>query len=188
MDISKELLDQCHQKNRKAQYELYRTCFPLLMSVCSRYHRNDLDSRAVLNEGFLKIISNLDKYGPQVPFKYWIRKIMINTIIDHFRKEKHYKDNITLAEHSHLILVSEEEISTEEHYDAEELLDMIRKLPPVTCKVFNLFAIDGYSHFEVSQLLGMSEGTSKWHVATARKKLYAMLKSAHRLPAKIKSQ
>lgn len=188
MDINSHILEQCRRNNRKAQYELYRECYPLLMSICSRYHRNDLDSRSVLNEGFLKIISNLDKYGPQVPFKYWIRKIMINTIIDHFRKEKQYNDHITHAETSHLILVSEAEIAIEESYDTEELLNMIRKLPTVTCKVFNLFAIDGYSHFEVSQLLGISEGTSKWHVATARKKLHAMLKSAHRLPANLKSQ
>ncbi|MBK6485235.1 MAG: sigma-70 family RNA polymerase sigma factor [Chitinophagaceae bacterium] len=141
MDINSHILEQCRRNNRKAQYELYRECYPLLMSICSRYHRNDLDSRSVLNEGFLKIISNLDKYGPQVPFKYWIRKIMINTIIDHFRKEKQYNDHITHAETSHLILVSEAEIAIEENYDAEELLNMIRKLPTVTCKVFNLLPL-----------------------------------------------
>lgn len=188
MEISKSLLEECAKKNRKAQYEIYRECFPLLMGICSRYYQNDIDSRAVLNEGFLKIISNLEKYSPEVPFKFWIRKIMINTIIDQFRRARHYHDMIIHAEQTQLLVVGESTPALQEEYDAEELLAMIRQLPPVTCKVFNLFAIDGYSHHEISELLGISTGTSKWHVATARKKLGMMLNLTNRTTVKLKSQ
>lgn len=188
MEVTEEILNGCRENDRKAQYELYRACYPVLMSICSRYHQNELDSRAVLNEGFLKIVLNLGKYSEEVPFNFWIRRIMINTIIDHFRKEKQYNEKVLHAEHSHLMVVSGQDVSLRDSYDAEALLAMVRRLPPMTGRVFNMFAIDGYSHFEVARLLGISEGTSKWHVAEARKKLGAMLKEENRFTVKLKSQ
>lgn len=186
MEVTEEILNGCRENDRKAQYELYRACYPVLMSICSRYHQNELDSRAVLNEGFLKIVLNLGKYSAEIPFNFWIRRIMINTIIDHFRKEKQYNEKVLHAEHSHLMVVSGQDVSLRDSYDAEALLAMVRRLPPMTGRVFNMFAIDGYSHFEVARLLGISEGTSKWHVAEARKKLSAMLKEENRFTVKLK--
>lgn len=188
MEVTEAILKGCRENDRKAQYELYRACYPMLMSICSRYHQNELDSRAILNEGFLKIVLNLGKYSPEVPFNFWIRRIMINTIIDHFRKEKQYHENMVHAEHSHLQVVSGQDVSLRDSYDAEALLAMVRRLPPVTGRVFNMFAIDGYSHFEVAKLLGIAEGTSKWHVAEARKKLSIMLKEENRFTVKSKTQ
>ena len=175
MEITTELLQRCRKNNRRAQYELYRECFPVLMGVCNRYYENEIDSRAMVNEGYLKIMMNIEKYSPQVPFKGWIRRIMINAIIDQFRKEKEYRRLTDHEEINKLQVVSPVDVSLQDQYDAEELLDMIRKLPPMTNRVFNMFAIDGYSHFEVAQLLGISEGTSKWHVSNARKLLGNML-------------
>jgi RNA polymerase sigma factor (sigma-70 family) len=187
MEITTELLNRCRKNNRKAQYELYRECFPVLMSICSRYHENEIDSRAMVNEGFLKIILNLEKYSSQIPFKIWIRRIMINTIIDQFRKDKKYREQTEQSEAPHLQVVVPTDVSLRDHYDAEELLLMIYKLPPMTNRVFNMFAIDGYSHFEIAQLLNISEGTSKWHVSTARKLLSDMLKKENQLSIKIKN-
>ncbi|MGB3075523.1 MAG: sigma-70 family RNA polymerase sigma factor [Chitinophagales bacterium] len=188
MEINEDILKRCGKNDRKAQYELYRVCYPLLMSICSRYHQNEIDSRAVLNEGFLKIILNLSKYSTQVPFNFWIRRIMLNTIIDHFRKEKNYITNTAHAEHADLQVVGGQDVTLRDNYDAEALLDLVRRLPKASGTVFNMFAIDGYSHFEISKLLGISEGTSKWHTSEARKKLSAMLKEEERFTLKLKSQ
>jgi RNA polymerase sigma-70 factor (ECF subfamily) len=187
MEITTELLTQCRKNNRKAQYELYRQCFPVLMGICSRYHENEIDSRAEVNEGFLKIILNLEKYSSQIRFKVWIRRIMINAIIDQFRKDKKYREQVEHTEAPHLHVVAPADVTLRDHYDAEELLTMIRKLPPMTNRVFNMFAIDGYSHFEVAQLLNISEGTSKWHVSTARKLLSDMLKKEKQVSIKLKN-
>jgi len=187
MEITTELLNRCRKNNRRAQYELYRECFPVLMSICSRYTENEIDGRAMVNEGFLKIILNLDKYSAQIPFKVWVRRVMINTIIDQFRREKKYREHTEHVETQYLQIVSPVDAVLQHQYDAEELLLMIRKLPPMTNRVFNMFAIDGYSHFEIAQLLKISQGTSKWHVATARKLLSEMLKKENQFSIKMKN-
>ena len=88
MNIDTTLLQACRKNDRKAQSQLYKSCFGLLMSVCIRYKNDEAEARAVLNQGFLKILTNLDKYDSKIPFEAWIRRIMINTIIDEFRKIK----------------------------------------------------------------------------------------------------
>ncbi|MFT4759983.1 MAG: RNA polymerase sigma factor (sigma-70 family) [Paraglaciecola sp.] len=173
----KKLLQDCKAGKRKAQYQLYRECFPYLMGVCYRYQKNEVDAAAILNAGFLKILTNLDKYRPEVPFEAWSKRIVINTIIDEFRKNRKvrelidYKDFSETDSFEELINFNE----AAEQFEAEELESLIKKLPPVSQKVFNLYAIDGYKHKEISALLAISEGTSKWHLSFARKKLQEML-------------
>lgn len=160
---------------RKAHYELYKITFPILMSICLRYERNREDAESNLNLGFLKIVQNLEKYSVDVPFEAWIRKVMINTIIDEYRKNR--KGDI--IEYQDL-----EEMRTKGGidfnaadlaFDVEELEMMLRQLPVVSQKVFNLYIIDGYNHKEIGELLGMSDGTSKWHLSFARQKLRMMI-------------
>jgi RNA polymerase sigma-70 factor (ECF subfamily) len=115
------------------------------------------------------VLTNIESYKPSVPFTAWIRRIAINTAIDDFRKNS-----------KHNLIEYSDEISTNENYTindydleirAEELNNMILKLPKATKLVFNLFAIDGYSHKEIAEQLEISTNTSKWHVKEARKKL-----------------
>jgi RNA polymerase sigma-70 factor (ECF subfamily) len=115
------------------------------------------------------VLTNIESYNPSVPFTAWIRRIAINTAIDDFRKNS-----------KHNLIEYSDEISTNENYTindydleirAEELNNMILKLPKATKLVFNLFAIDGYSHKEIAEQLEISTNTSKWHVKEARKKL-----------------
>jgi len=147
------------------------------MGVSMRYHKQKDDAAAMVNQGFLKIVNNLEKYDSEIPFEYWIKRIMINTLIDDFRKNKKFKE---LIEHHDFTdrnafqdLVNYNE--ADEQFEAEELRQMIQLLPNVSQKVFNLFAIDGYSHREIAERMGISEGTSKWHVSFARKKLQEMI-------------
>lgn len=131
----------------------------------------------MVNEGFLKIVNNLPGYSADTPFEAWIRRIMINTLIDDFRKNrKVYEliENQDFTDHTnHEGLV---DFNTADlQFDADQLEAMVRSLPPMSQKVFNLFAIDGYGHLEIGELLGISEGTSKWHLSFARQRLRELL-------------
>lgn len=168
---------RCKKQDRRAQQELYRYCYSQLMSVCSRYEKNEEDARFILNLGFMKIIDHIDKYTEDVPFVAWIRRIMINTVIDEFRKNKKRKETIVLDDgetNTYEKLRYDTNLAAEQ-FEAEELEGYIRRLPEDTRKVFNMFAIDGYSHKEISDMLQMSIGTSKWHVSRARKMVIAMI-------------
>ena len=147
-----------------------------LHAVCRRYLKDDDEISQLLNTGFLKIVNGLKGYKNKIPFEAWIKRIMINTVIDHHRKNKKYKEIILYAENipehksSHLNINQADQM-----FDAEQLMSLIKRLPAMTGRVFNMAAIDGYSHREISGMLGISEGTSKWHLSNARKMLQEMM-------------
>ncbi len=180
MEISQQLLKDCQNGDRRAQFQLYKSCFNVLMGVCMRYKKDESESASVLNQGFLKILTNLDKYDPKVPFEAWIRRIMINTVIDEFRKNRKVRELIEhtdFTEHNAITTQVDYNLA-DQKFDAERLEALIKQLPPVSQKVFNLYAIDGYSHKEIGEMLGISDGTSKWHLSSARKKLQEMIQQA----------
>lgn len=176
MNIQPELIASCIKGERKAEYELYKLCYSYLVSICIRYTRNQDRAKEVLNMGFFKILKNLKKYDQNVPFKPWIRTIMINTLINEYKKEKIHTENIQYVEtyfdndqHADINLA----ISRS---DADQIYSFIASLPPATQQVFNLYYVDGYRHKEIADMLSISEGTSKWHLNSAREKLKEMLK------------
>lgn len=173
MEIGEELIKNVIAGDRKSQLELYRQCFSVLMSSAYRYHNNEDDAAAVVNAAFMKILTKLDTYNDKAPFKAWIKRIITNEIIDEFRKNKKRKELIVSARDDY----PEETTHAEIDYDieAEYLNDMLKELPKGTRVVFNLFAIDGYSHKEIAEELGIKAETSKWHVKEARKKLKLLL-------------
>lgn len=179
MTVTPELLEAARQGERKAQYHLYRQCYPVLLSVCLRYRRDESEAAAAMNEGFLKILQNLHRYDPQAPFIAWIRRVQINTLIDLFRREAKWRD--TMVQSDKL----EQEYNgggvewneADRRFDAQQLEVLLQRLPPVSRQVFNLFALDGFSHAEISQMLNISEGTSKWHVSFARSQLRGWIKA-----------
>jgi len=179
MQVDPELLARCRKNDRKAHNELYRHCFGFLMAICLRYSSNRDDAEALLNQAFLKIITNLDKFRAEVPFGSWVSRITVNTIIDEFRRDKKRREHLTSVDFQeskggHPINFNE----AAQHLDAEELEKMIQQLPDMSRKVFNLYAIDGYTHKEIGEMLNISDGTSKWHVSFARKSLQEMIKGA----------
>jgi RNA polymerase sigma factor (sigma-70 family) len=172
MGITPELLIQAATGNKQAQYSLYKLSYSLLMSICHRYAPNFDDAMALLNLGFLKILLHAEKRKTNVPIEYWMRRIMINTAIDEFRKNKHYREQTELHDFTdhQQVMADNNEVSNEfnRQIESEVLQNMLHQLPDVTAKVFNLFAIDGYTHKEIADMLQISEGTSKWHVNNAR--------------------
>ena|SRR5687767_4863997 len=175
MDIQPELITACLKGERKAEYELYKSCFSYLMSICIRYTRNEDKAKEVLNIGFHRILMNLSKYKREAPFKPWARKVIINTLINEFKKEKVHHENIqyveTYYDNSDYSAMNE----AVNKIDASQIYAFIEKLPPASQQVFNLYFIDGYKHREIAEMLGITEGTSKWHLNHAREKLKVML-------------
>lgn len=176
MEIQQKLISDCINRDRRAEYELYKLTFSYLMSICIRYTKNEDRAKEVLNIGFLRIVTNLDKYKPEVPFKAWIRRVMINTLINEFKKEKIHYDNVHYVEDYYETdkYASINDAITK--IDVEQIYSFIAKLPPASQQVFNLYFVDGYKHKEIAEMLEISEGTSKWHLNSAREKLKDLLK------------
>lgn len=177
MNVEKELIRKCMKKQRKAQLELYRACYPSLMKICLRYKNNKHDAAAMVNEGMLKILEKLDTYREQVPFEAWVHRVMINTLIDDYRKYRNKKEVLRSVEPNDLqkYEMGYSQNHSALHLDAEGIRKLINLLPGDRKEIFNLFAIDGYSHQEISDMLGVNVNTCRWHVAEARKYLQSRI-------------
>ncbi len=175
--IEEALISACIGKERKAQFQLFKQSYSFLMGICYRYVRNREDAEELVNMGFLKILTNLEKYRKEVPFTLWMRRIMINTIIDEYRKNKKEKEMFKSIDFNEYH--DEYDAKSVNDYmskmDVEQIHSLILTLPPMSQRVFNLFVIDGYGHKEIGAMLDISEGTSKWHLNSARTKLKEML-------------
>ena len=144
-----------------------------MVSLCLRYTKNEVDAVEALNNGFLKVFNNIQRYDPGKASLYtWIRTIVINSCLD-FLKVKAKHEQYYEIESAQDVQIDAEAINKME---VTRLLQMIRQLPPATQAVFNLYIIDGYNHKEIGQMLKISEGTSKWHLSEARKSLQQMIK------------
>ncbi len=185
MEISNEILEGCIANKRKSQFLLYKQCYSILLSICLRYEKNKQDAEFLLNQGFMKIITKLSTFKGDRPFEAWIRRIMINTIIDVYRKNSKEKSIIQFKDiqNDGTENIWVEYNAADLEFEAEELLGFIDKLPTESKKVFVLFAIDGYSHKEIAEMLDISDGTSKWHVSFARKKLRELIAKSIELEA-----
>lgn len=167
-----ELLAGCIAGNRKAQEKLYRSFYGSMMNLCLRYTKNDQDAMEALNTGFYKVFKNIQRYDPHQGSLYtWIRTIVINSCIDIIGVKGKYIKPVELTASTEA--AAEPEIIT--RLMAAHVLKLVRKLPAATQAVFNLFIMEGYSHREIATLLKISEGTSKWHVNDARRRLQIMI-------------
>lgn len=172
MIIDAEILSRCLKNDQRVIKQLYEHCFRKLMPLCVRYHTNNEDARSSLNIAFVKIIDNLEKLDlEQINFDAWSRRIMSNTLIDEYRKRKKHEEHYLKKETERELDTNAENAKNDgvESLNYEFLLKLIQLLPESTRIVFNLFAIDGYSHTEIVEQLNIPLGTSKWHVSNARK-------------------
>jgi RNA polymerase sigma-70 factor (ECF subfamily) len=171
-------VEACGLNKRDSQKVLYNSFYGYAMAICDRYTSNQEDSVEILNDGFLKIFREIHHYQPAYTdvvssFKGWLRKIMVYTAIDHFRKNQKHKvvtelDSVVYQLES----VNEDAIDKLSH---EEIIRAIQELSPGYRTVFNLFIIDGLSHEEISNKLGISTGTSKSNLSKARRQLQKIL-------------
>lgn len=168
-----EVIRQCLSHDRKAQQKLFSTCYSLAMNVSRRYASNLEEAKSLVNEGMLKVFQQLHTYNPEFSFGGWVRRVMVNTAIDHFRKVKAYEQRFQDIDGRELTDAYQTNVIDE--LSAEELLGLVQQLPPAYRMVFSLYAVEEYTHKEIAEKLGISEGTSKSNYAKARAKLQQAL-------------
>lgn len=169
-----DLINGCIRNDRRAQELLYKQFYNAMATVCMRYTQNEHDAVEVLNNGFMKVFKNMHQFDKEKAGLYtWIRKIMINTSIDFIRQNQKHLNKVEIGRATEPFTGSE----ALQKLDAEELLALIRKLPPSTQLVFNLYVVEGYTHKEIGVKMGISEGTSKWHLSEARRLLQKSIKT-----------
>ena len=171
MDYLK-LVKDCLRQNAVAQKELYQHFAPSMLGVCYRYTKSMADAEDVLQEGFIKVFRNLNQYKGNGELGGWIRRIMVTTAINYLKKNERYQTELVFeAESLHAITDYNPEIRIE----TKALAELIRQLPPGYQTIFNLHAVEGYSHVEIGKLLGINEGTSRSQYARARGLLMAWI-------------
>ena len=168
-----ELRRGCIAGRRDHQELLYRYFSPKMFAISLRYANDYHSAEDILQEGFIKVFNNIDRFRGDGSFEGWMKRIFINTAIEYYRKSNNHNG------HAELDKVSSQYISEKalENLAKEDLLRLIQKLSPGYRTVFNLYVIEGYAHKEIAQMLKISEGTSKSQLARARGLLKKMLKS-----------
>jgi RNA polymerase sigma-70 factor (ECF subfamily) len=173
-----DIIEGCIRGDRKSQQKLYETFYGKMFGVCLRYTKDKDDALDVLQDGFLKVFNNLQLFGNTGSLEGWIRKIMVNTAIDFYRKNK---KSLTYAD-SDYVEQNAEDIQEDETNDDEylnisphEIMEAVQTLTPAYRTVFNMYVVDGYTHKEIAEQLGINEGTSKSNFSKAKINLKKVL-------------
>ncbi len=176
MNLSEnEIVAGCVRNDRKCQEILYRRHFPAMIQMCLRYTNGDKErALEILNDGFLRIFKKIDSFEFKGSLEGWIRRLVFHAISDYFKQNQKYLDNIVFSE----VLPEPKSVQNMQNTEGglsnlyyDDLVRNIEILPPATREVFRLYALEGFSHAEISAQLHISVGTSKWHLSTAREQL-----------------
>ena len=168
------LVQGCIRNDRRIQEALYRQYCSAMLVLCKSYTKNDEDAVEVLQDGFLKVFQQINRFDSDKSSLYtWMRTIMIRTAIDFLRK-RNKKQAVVEWKEAHDPQIDAEAL---QQMSGQEILFLLQNLPATTRMVFNLYVTEGYNHKEIGQLLVISEGTSKWHLSEARKYLSNSLKA-----------
>ncbi|MEO7923028.1 MAG: RNA polymerase sigma factor [Chitinophagaceae bacterium] len=179
-------VEACALNNRGSQKILYNSFYGYAMAICDRYASKQEDAVEILNDGFLKIFKEIHHYRPAYAdvvssFKGWLRKIMVYTAIDHFRKNQKHQMVTQLDNVVYQVATMHQDAIDKLSYD--EIIRAVQELSPAYRAVFNLFIIEGLSHDEIAGHLGISNGTSKSNLSKARKQLQKILFKQNELQA-----
>ncbi len=167
-----QLVVGCLKGDPVAQKALYQQFSRKMMSICMRYAHNRDQAQDMLQDGFVKVFQKIDHYRGEGPLGGWIARTMVNTALDHIRRNKMFDHSLDLTEAEHLHQGDETVLTG---MSTDELMDLIQSLPTGYRTVFNLFVIEGYAHKEIADMLGVSENTSKSQFMKARAYLRKLL-------------
>lgn len=159
-----QLIKGCIRNERSAQERLYKLFYPRMMALVKRYIDEDMQAEEVLNNGYLRAFQKVSQYTFQGSFEGWLRKIVFHAVSDYVKQNMKYNEKI--------VLVEKDEYIHKDHAENlyyNELLQMVQSLPVATRAVFNMYVMEGYPHKEIGKILGISEGTSKWHLSEGRR-------------------
>ena len=168
-----ELLSGCRSNDRRSQQALYDRFYAYGMAVALPYCSDAGEAREVLNEAFLKVFTGIGRYDPSQPFTAWLRVIVVRTAINRYHQRMREPDWLELDE----ALLPPVELPNEslDQLSAEELVKLTQRLPPAYRLALNLYAVEGYSHVEIAEMLGISVGASKSNLSKARMRLRQLM-------------
>ncbi len=170
----RRIVDACAKGDRKVQEALYKSLYSKMLSVCYRYSDRAEDAKDLFQEGFIKVFDKIGRFNFNGSLEGWIRRIMVNHCIDYYRKQrKSFAMSETLVEANEI--PDEDNDANTELIEGKQLLNLIQNLSPVYRTVFNLYVLDGYTHAEIAEELGISEGTSKSNLSKAKRNLKLMI-------------
>jgi RNA polymerase sigma-70 factor (ECF subfamily) len=176
MISDEQIIRGCMEGRRKAYSQLFNTYAPVMLGVCMRYCKNRIDAEDVMQDGFIKVFSQIHKFRREGSFEGWIKRIMINAAIDNYQsnlKHAFHEDVNGIVQSTELAEYPEgdDDLPDELNIPHKKLMEMIQELPDGYRVVFNLYAIENFNHKEIASLLGISENTSKTQLLKARKAL-----------------
>lgn len=163
-DELQELIAGCSRNERGAQGKLYHLFYPRMMGMVRRYFPEMAQAEEILNNGFLRAFQKIDSYSFKGSFEGWLRRIIFHAVADYASSNVKYKEKILLIEKDELI---HKDHANQMYYN--DLMTLVHELPEATRTVFNMFVMDDLPHKQIAKHLGISEGTSKWHVSEARR-------------------
>jgi RNA polymerase sigma-70 factor (ECF subfamily) len=175
-----ELIKGCMRRERSAQRQLYDTFSSKMYSICYRYVKDSMEAEDILVTAFMKVFDKIEQFKSEGSFEGWIRRIVVNESLTYLRKNRSMYLETELEQADR----EPDYSKLSDHLEAEDLLNMIQELPSGYRIVFNMYAIDGYSHKEIADHLGISENTSKSQLSRARVYLQKMLVEADWSPTK----
>lgn len=164
------IINGCKERNPKSQRKLYDHYFGYAMNVALRYSKTRDEALEIVNDGFMKVFNNLDKFDTDFPFRPWLRKVMVNTSIDYYRKNH---STFQMVDLENITEIADEEFDLPEITPQDDMLPIVRQLSPMYRTVFNLFVMEGYKHSEIAVMLDINIATSKSNLARAKKNLRA---------------
>lgn len=177
MSSEKALLEACKKGKRKAQYELYQHFSGQMLAVCMRYSKKKEDAEDILQEGFIKIFKNIKSFRAESSLYYWMKRIMVNTALNYHRSKLYAYPMVDVEE---VYDLAEEEF-TLSNYNFNDLMQMLNALPDGCRVIFNLYAIEGFQHKEIAEMLNVSIGTSKSQYSRAKSLLKNMIVKSEQL-------
>jgi RNA polymerase sigma factor (sigma-70 family) len=166
----REIVEGCVRNERKSQELLYREHFDTMMRMCMRYTNDRDKAMEIVNIGFLKVFQKIHTFQFKGSLEGWIRRLVFHCLSDYYRKNSKYLQFMVFEERDQSSLEK-----AHSNLYAEDILKMVNTLPPATQEVFRLYAIEGFTHLEISKNVGISVGTSKWHLSNASKILKKLI-------------
>lgn len=168
-----DIISHCKKGSLKYQEMLYKQFYGFAMGISLRYSLNRDDAMEVVNDAFIKVFKSIQNFNSDKPFKAWLRTVIVNTAIDRRRKDLKFQLNIELENAASLGTNA----NAIENLNVQDILKLMKELPPIQLAIFNLYEIDGYSHDEIAQMLTIPASSSRVYLSRAKEKLRNELKS-----------
>ncbi len=170
-NTERALIAGCIDNDRRSQEQLFKIHFGTMMSMCMRYTQDKAEARSIVNQGFLKVFQKIHTFRHAGSLEGWIRKLVFHALSDHFKQKSKLLELVPIEDHQEI----GQRAKVLDDFYLQDVLVIVDNLPPATKEVFRLYALEGFTHPEIADQVKISVGTSKWHLANARKLLKGFL-------------